>query len=945
MDKSVAVKIFVDRIKQKYSERRVNYEKQWPPSKSEKLVRLELVEGEQRKGYTAGQTRGRGDEAVKRSPLAYSDILKSKDGKKRVRKVLIEGDAGIGKTTLCTALSEDWANGTSLQDFQILLLLSLRQKRIASAYSLLDLLKLLHPSQKICELVAEYVEEEDGKVLIIADGWDELSTKDSSEGSFLYELLLGEVYLLSTIVTSRPSASASLHHLQCIDQLIEVHGFSKDNIKEFIQCEFANDIDRKKGSDLLKQLEDNPLVESVCSVPLNCAIVCHLWHHFEGSLPTTMSELYTKIILNIILRNIWKRPEYSSIPSLSHFNSLPEGLQQPWSLLCELAFLTLCRDKIVFSHEDLSLNIYLGGEIFYFGLLQYAESIMMDGHGVSFHFLHLTFQEYLAALYLVRQPTNKQLQICQSHARLQHFKMVWRFFFGINSVIYSQSVDLIVSKVLVDAHYDTLTLCHFAFEANQRSVNNLVVSKIKSGEHVKFFTHNTFDSAAVIHVITNLQDCSNVDIHLSSCCLGDKQVVALTAALTGKHRKLLVRSVDLSGNKLSDQSVADLFNKALPAFNLSLLRIILRSNVHVIGPNAINSITTVLAKSLFQEDNFLYNPTLDLSDTHLEVDGLKALSDAVYASKLKNLVVLTLAGSLASDANINAEFILALGSGHCHDIKELDLSKNNLGVPGGKALGKILPHLPSGLCLYLAETMLGDEGISALTQNLGSTCELEYLNLESNNIHAAGISHLVESVCTENILLGSSLYLTNNPLGLEGVMNVVKMFYSDHFRVFHIDLSGCKLTTAGSNVTNSNFVNAINVQQLIFSQQLQANTVNWILVDNINFAGEGIHILAGFMYLCPSLEGLYCCGCGITSNDLKHLLIQLCGVKLELSFLTYWDLADNDIDDDGVSTLIQHLSMFPKFNLDSLDLDGNIRVTPGMIKTLQEKLNISHKVH
>ena len=119
------------------------------------------MEGERRQSYSAGQTRGRDDKAVKRSPLAYADILKTKDGENTVRIILVEGDAGIGKTTLCTALSEEWANETNFQEFKILLLLHLRQRRIASAGSLLGLLKLLHPSQKVCELVAEYIEEQE----------------------------------------------------------------------------------------------------------------------------------------------------------------------------------------------------------------------------------------------------------------------------------------------------------------------------------------------------------------------------------------------------------------------------------------------------------------------------------------------------------------------------------------------------------------------------------------------------------------------------------------------------------------------------------------------------------------------------------------------------------------------------------------------------------------
>ena len=115
--------------------------------------------------------------------------------------------------------------------------------------------------------------------------------------------------------------------------------------------------------------------------------------------------------------------------------------------------------------------------IFCFGLLQSAESVLVDGHGVSFHFLHLTFQEYLAAFYLVRQPTDKQLQLCRrSLAGSKRFEMVWRFFFGLSFSVCNKPVDAGVSKQLVYAHHaeyghiiNTLSLCHFALEANQKA--------------------------------------------------------------------------------------------------------------------------------------------------------------------------------------------------------------------------------------------------------------------------------------------------------------------------------------------------------------------------------------------------------------------------------------------------------------------------------------------
>ena len=110
---------FVPKMKKKYIDRLINREKQWPPCHSNKLVRLQLVERKIGEGYCANIQRGREDETVKRTPLAYSDLFKVERGKKPVRKVLVEGDAGIGKTTLSISLSEDWAHEKLFEEFEV----------------------------------------------------------------------------------------------------------------------------------------------------------------------------------------------------------------------------------------------------------------------------------------------------------------------------------------------------------------------------------------------------------------------------------------------------------------------------------------------------------------------------------------------------------------------------------------------------------------------------------------------------------------------------------------------------------------------------------------------------------------------------------------------------------------------------------------------------------
>ena len=121
---------------------------------------------------------------------------------------------------------------------------------------------------------------------------------DKKALSYIYQLFFEQFPFVSVALTSRPSASASLHQLPCIDQFVEVCGFSKKHIVECIQSEFASD--QEKARCLLEQLEYNVLIESICSIPINCAIVCHLWRNPAEALPSTMTELYGKIILQLI---------------------------------------------------------------------------------------------------------------------------------------------------------------------------------------------------------------------------------------------------------------------------------------------------------------------------------------------------------------------------------------------------------------------------------------------------------------------------------------------------------------------------------------------------------------------------------------------------------------------------------------------------------------------
>ena len=861
---------FIASVKGKYRQRCIGRDKQWPTCHSDKLVRLELVERKKGEGYSANEQRGRKSKGTKRTSLAYGDLFKVESGKRPVRKVLVEGDAGIGKTTFCIAVSEDWANGKLFQQFELVLLLPLRIKAVASAGILPDLLKLLHSNPRLRDSVASYLEvEEGGRVLIIADGWDELSESNRQEGSFLYQLLFQLFPLISVVVTSRPYASAPLCYLPDIDRFVEVRGFSEEHIVDYIQSEFASD--QEKAGRLLEQLEDNPLIESVCSVPLNCTIVSYLWDTLEGALPTTMTQLYKKIIDNIALRNMHKLDS-----SVLTFDSrdIPNDFQKSWWHLCELAFQALEKDQLVFSPKELKAKgLALDEGIRCFGLLQTVELV---GFGISFHFPHRTIQEYLAALHLARLEPDKQLEVFRSY-NTKGFVMVWRFFFGINDFNKTPNYIQQFFGCVADEGDDeiSLSVCHCVFESHSVLINNEVTQYILHRDlyRIDFGTPRTaHDCAAILYVLANISECDDdILIYFSkNCDVKENQIIELLDILASKEGKLQITYLDLSGSRLT-------------------------------------------------------------------VSSLQALESAVHRNLLHRLDLLELVIS-NTDTNVaQLTSLLDTLSVHCPHIGYLSFSDSNLGVPGVSVISKIWDH--STCSLDLSSNHLGDEGMAILCEHLENV-HVPELRLECNHIHVSGVSHLVDTICSGKAAITDELSLAGNPLGLEGTKAVGRMLSSSHCKVNDVLLFDCELTTAGGsdslNLGDTVSCEAVG-QQLC--QMPQNSAVGYIDLSDNSFTVEGIHILAGLMHLCPHISTVHTRNCGITSDDLEWLLDRLAQLKSSspslCSKLVGWFLRDNQIDNSGVSTLLNHLpSLFPR--LGSVDLDNN-QVNSELMKKLNEE--------
>jgi len=150
------------------------------------------------------------DIAKKKSKLDMGDIFMY--GKKPRKLVLVEGAPGVGKTMLAMKLCQSWAKHVLLGEYDVVLLVELRRFQGATKLKLEDLVGVHLEGEIATKVTQRFMETGGEKLLIILEGWDELSPKLRWEFSFFFDLIKGDkLPNASIMVTSRPSVIAPLY--------------------------------------------------------------------------------------------------------------------------------------------------------------------------------------------------------------------------------------------------------------------------------------------------------------------------------------------------------------------------------------------------------------------------------------------------------------------------------------------------------------------------------------------------------------------------------------------------------------------------------------------------------------------------------------------------------------------------------------------------------------
>ncbi len=428
------------------------------------------------------------------SDPGYEEMRREK--KDKIKTVLTKGIAGIGKTVSVQKFILDWAEGKANQDVDFIFVLTFRELNLIKdhQYSLHRLLldfnpELQHLDSKIydeCKVVFIFDGLDESRISLMFSDSQKVSdvTEISSVGLLMSNLMKGDLLPSALIwITTRPAAANQIPS-NYIHRVTEIQGFNDPQKEEYFRKRIS---DEHQASRIISHIRRARSLFIMCHIPVFCWISATVLQNIlkqdlSAEIPQTLTEMY---IYFLLIQTNMRNQKYEE----RHPEKLLQSNREVIVKLAELAFNQLMKGNVMFYEEDLresgidvtDASVYSGicTEIFR------EESVIY--HRKVYSFVHLSFQEFFAALFVF---------YCYLHKNSEVLKMflTGKYRTRCENVTLDVLLKGAMNKALSskNGHLDLfLRFLHgISLESNQRLLQDVLINTENNPESMKKIIHN-----------------------------------------------------------------------------------------------------------------------------------------------------------------------------------------------------------------------------------------------------------------------------------------------------------------------------------------------------------------------------------------------------------------------------------------------------------------------
>ncbi|XP_054474075.1 NACHT, LRR and PYD domains-containing protein 3-like [Anoplopoma fimbria] len=634
--------------------------------------------------------------------IRQEDIFKASPGREEpIRTVMTKGVAGIGKTVLTQKFTLDWAEDKANQDIEFTFPFTFRELNVLKEkkFSLVELVHHFFSETKeagICRF-------EEFPVVFIFDGLDECRlpldfhnneiltdvTESTSVDVLLTNLIRGKLLPSARLwITTRPAAANQIPP-ECVCMVTEVRGFTDPQKEEYFRKRFR---DKKQASMIISHIKTSRSLHIMCHIPVFCWITATVLEEVlktreGGELPKNMTEMYIHFL---VVQSKLKKVKYDGGAETDPHWS-PESREMTESL-GKLAFDQLQKGNLIFYESDLTeCGIDIRAASVYSGVFT---QIFREESGLYqdkvFCFIHLSFQEFLAALHVHLTFINSGVNLMADTSWTgwlwsSLWSKVLRDEPGLMH-LYQSAVDKALQSP--NGHLDLFLrfLLGLSLQTNQSLLRGLLTqtgSSSQTNQETVQYIKKKIDedlsaekSINLFHCLNELNDGSLVEEiqqslrsrRLSTDELSPAQWSALVFILLSSEEDLDV--FDLKKYSASEEALLRL----LPVVKASNNALLSDCDLSERSCEALSSVLSSQSSSLRE---------LDLSNNDLQDSGVKLLSAGLKSPHCE-LETLSLSGCQVTGEGCS--FLASALSSNPSHLRELDLSYNHPGDSGRKLL-------------------------------------------------------------------------------------------------------------------------------------------------------------------------------------------------------------------------------------------------------------------